>query len=444
MPPKAAPKAKAKAGAKKEEQAGEIIQCFQKMDSNKDGIITHDELAKVLRALDPKAWTDKKVEALLKDMDKDGDGKINVDDFVTYIMSSHPTDKKNRKNVLDAAAKIEVKAEEVEGPEGTDGKEALAHVLDKLFEQYDIDKDGQIERIEFLEGEEKRLGGLDFGPKPRREAMAWFKEIGAEGTPVNGMFVSREKWNAGILKLAVDAVGADEKKQADWIFENRLKAILEAILAEEEAKKPKDDGKPAAAPIDPAKEPTYPMKIGFKELADRITEARAWNKSVLILSNELDQPETFLSYQNYGVVDAKQLINEVFVKKSKSMNDARADVEAKLKQCMNSSGFCKPVHVRLSNSAFDIVKLCEDGVVPQDVFNCEAWTPSLALEKGYIDEGHKFNVEVDDNKKWKDFHVVISSTFTLESGKEHLTDKIPFFDKLAVLDIDPDSIEKGP
>lgn len=443
MPPKkasASPAPKAKA---KEKQAGEIIQCFQKIDQNNDGTITHDELAKVMRALDPKAWTDKKVEALLKDMDKDGDGKINVDDFVTYIMSSHPTDKKNQKSVQDAAA--QVKKEDVEGPEGTDGKEALTKVLDTLFDQYDSDKDGKIERIEFLEGEEKRLGSLDFGPKPRREAMAWFKEIGAEGTPVDGMFVSREKWDTALKKLADAAVGADLKKQADWIFENRLKAILEATKAEEEAKaKLSGGGESASAPtVNPAVMPSYPIKVGFKEINERIQEAASWKRSVLLLSSGLSEVETYLTYQAYGVVDAKMYINEVFIKKAKTLDDARAEVKEKLMGCMNSSGFVKPVHIRLNSSAFDFVKFCEDGAVPSDIFDPEKWTPEAACTKGYIDEGHKFNVEIEDNKKWKEFHIVFSSTFDLEKAKEHLTDKIPGFDKLAIIEVDPNSIEKG-
>merc|ERR1719253_872436 len=104
---------------------------------------------------------------------------------------------------------------------------------------------------------------------------------------------------------------------------------------------------------------------------------------------------------------------------------------------MNSSGFCKSLHIRLNNSAFDFVKLCEDGVVPTDVFDGEKWTPEAACAKGFFDEGHKFNVEVDDEKKWKDFNLIISSTFDLEKAKEHLADKIPYFDKLAILEVDP-------
>lgn len=372
---------------------------------------------------------------------------------------------KNGKNILAGAGRTildaATKAQEVKSvpdlagqapelkKEDMEEKQALAKVLDKLFEQYYTAKHGEIERIEFLEGEEKRLGRLNFGPRQRREAVAWFKEAGAEGTPVTGMYVAREKWDAAVKKLAAEAVGAvNIKGQAQWIFENRLKALLEANLPKEDtALVPKDAGAGQSAEQLTASgvPPAYPLKIGFKDIAERIKEARAWNKSVLLLASGLSEVETYLTYQHMGVVDAKLYINEVYVKKAMTQDDARAEVRRKLAQCMqNESGFCKPVHVRLSNSAFDFVKFCSSGVVPQDVFNPDEWTPEAACKKGFIDDAHVLHANIEDQKRWKDFHIVISSSFDLETAKEHLTDKIPHFDKLAILEVQPNSIEKGP
>jgi hypothetical protein len=356
-------------------------------------------------------------------------------------MISNPSDK-SRKSVPDAPPRPASQA---------GGQEALAKVLEKLFEHCDTDQDGAIERVEFLDAEERRLGRLEFGPKQRREAVAWFKEAGAEGTPVQGMFVSREKWNAAIKKLAEDAVGTgDAKKQAEWIFEHRLKALQEKAQAEDEAKAARakeDDARaaPAPPPVVSDAPPVYPLKVPFKDVAARIKEARSWNKTVLVLSSGLSEVETYLNYQHMGIVDAKLYINEIYVKKAKSQDQARAEVKKKFEQCMqNESHFCKPIHVRLANTAFDLVKFCGDGVVPQEMFNPEVWTPEFACKKGFIDQNHQSDYELEDQKRWKDFHIVISSTFGLEAAKEHLTGMIPHFDKLAILEVDPDSIAKGP
>merc|ERR1712039_712881 len=109
------------------------------------------------------------------------------------------------------------------------------------------------------------------------------------------------------------------------------------------------------------------------------------------------------------------------------------DIRTILDQGMKSSGvFCKPIHIRFGNSAFDFKSLCGEEV-PADVFDPKTWTPEEACKKGFIDEGHKTNVTLEDQKKWKDFHLIVSSTFDLAGAEEHLKDKIPHYDKLAII-----------
>jgi len=111
-----------------------------------------------------------------------------------------------------------------------------------------------------------------------------------------------------------------------------------------------------------------------------------------------------------------------------------------LTHAMNSHGFTKLLHIRLSNSAFDLKKFCCDEV-PADIFDPQIWTIEEAFKRGFFDEGQKVNLELEDELKWKEFCVVATSTFDLERAKEFLTDKIPHFDKLAIIVIDPASFE---
>jgi len=54
-------------------------QAFKMFDINGDGYIDHSELAKIVGgvSVDEKAW-----KAIIADIDTDGDGVINMDEFV--------------------------------------------------------------------------------------------------------------------------------------------------------------------------------------------------------------------------------------------------------------------------------------------------------------------------------------------------------------------------
>lgn len=105
---------------------------------------------------------------------------------------------------------------------------------------------------------------------------------------------------------------------------------------------------------------------------------------------------------------------------------------------MNAHGFCKPLHIRMANAALDWSKFCCDDF-PADLFDGELWSIENAYKRGWFDNGHKMLLELENEKKWKEFHVVLTSTFDLESATEFLADKIPHYDKLAILTIDPKS-----
>eukprot|EP00747_Dinoflagellata_sp_TGD_P128490 gnl/TRDRNA2_/TRDRNA2_174545_c1_seq2.p1 gnl/TRDRNA2_/TRDRNA2_174545_c1~~gnl/TRDRNA2_/TRDRNA2_174545_c1_seq2.p1 ORF type:complete len:167 (+),score=54.58 gnl/TRDRNA2_/TRDRNA2_174545_c1_seq2:103-603(+) len=65
----------------------EIKDKFKELDSNGDGYLSFDELARLLRR-GRYDITDDEVQKLWEGIDNDGDGKVDFDEFVDYIFSS--------------------------------------------------------------------------------------------------------------------------------------------------------------------------------------------------------------------------------------------------------------------------------------------------------------------------------------------------------------------
>jgi len=318
------------------------------------------------------------------------------------------------------------------------GKERLENILSELFKCYDTDEDGQLERVEFLDGEEKRLGRLEFGPRQRKASFQWFKEAGAEGIPMTGMFLSQKNWKAAYVTSAIEESGIrdDTAKLAEWIWDEKAKFLVAACY-----RKPAVYiDTPLADPDTPPTSTEYPIQCGLRELSDKLQEACCLGRQALVLSSGLREVETFLSYQLMNVVDAKKILNEVFIEKSKSKEEALDDLRNTLTKAMNSSGFAKPLHIHMGNTAFDWVSFCNDDF-PADLFSGTLWTIDNAFQRKFFDDGHKMSLELEDEQRWKQFHVIVSSTFDLDQANVHLFDKIPHYDELAIIVIDPASVQ---
>jgi Ca2+-binding EF-hand superfamily protein len=433
MPPKAQSKAKAKGdGAAKKptkEQTAEIMKVFQAYDSNGDGSISSEELGALLCKLDG-GIDQKQVEALMKDINRKGNkGGIDIEDFILWIMSK-PKEKDN----VEAAAKFTPPPTESGGLDG---------LLKEIFDCIDENKDGEIERVEMLTAEEARCkgGDLDFGIKERREVVAWFKESGATGTPTDGMFLSREQFGTALKKKAAEGAGVAETAvdQLQAWLEDHYKVLLD------EARKPPapvvaaaEDGMPGPPGSPP---PEYPLTIPFDALSARIEEAAKHGKAVLILASELEQIEAYMNYQSTITIDCKALIVKAVFKSEITKEEMSLEGKKQLTSAMNSSGFCKPLWLRLNSSAFDFFKNFSADDFPHELFGGRSmWTIEEAHKRGYFDDNYKTMLGLEEEKKWKQFQVILTSTFDLEKGKEHLADKIPNWDKLAILHVDPKSV----
>ena len=61
---------------------------FAKFDVNGDGNVTKEELARVLRKLDPELFTDERVNGLFAAMDRNNDHHISYTEFVDFIFAA--------------------------------------------------------------------------------------------------------------------------------------------------------------------------------------------------------------------------------------------------------------------------------------------------------------------------------------------------------------------
>jgi len=314
----------------------------------------------------------------------------------------------------------------------------LVKLLEDIFKMYDQDEDGRIERVEWLEGEERRLGKLGFGPKVRRASVHWFKEAGAEGTVTDGMFLDFEKFKTAYLTTSVQESGipANEPlKLSEWIMEEKAQGLFR-VCCKTRPSLTQNTSELLPPPVtSTAAAPRYPITCTLRDVVRRFEEARQFGKMVLVLQNGKDDVETFMKYRNYVPIDSKQILSEMLIRKSKSKEECAAEVGQKLRSGMYSNGFCKPLWIHMGNSAFNWNGFCCEEF-PDEVFSGSRWTIENAFKRGMIDDTAKMMLEINNEEKWQDFQLIITSRFDLEGAEEHLKDKIPFYNELAIISVD--------
>lgn len=103
---------------------------------------------------------------------------------------------------------------------------------------------------------------------------------------------------------------------------------------------------------------------------------------------------------------------------------------------------CAPVHIKMGKNEIDWKNFCCDDF-PAEMFSAARWTPDKALEMKFIDENMWSKVTELDPGRWRKFTLILSSDFNLEEANKILSGQLPYFQELAIIVIDPDSVAKG-
>lgn len=249
-----------------------------------------------------------------------------------------------------------------------------------------------------------------------------------------------------VTKGSIDRFAALGTLQPNELREKHPVAFAVAIYLEAViwAAKEKLGMNVAEAPPPPAegeKPPEWPIMVGIQELPAALADARRWSKTPLFLcSGKVSVVDTFFQYQSATLVDAKWILSKVDVKKELSVSDVREEVRKRLIAALK---FGQPIHIAMSNSAVTLkAKYCSDAEFPEGLFNNELW---------FTKEVHSKIVRESDLTDWPgafpgamkgtESYSFVTSDFSLESAREFLPAVLPHFEDMAIIQIDPATID---
>ncbi|VDN14218.1 unnamed protein product [Dibothriocephalus latus] len=129
--------------------AERYIEAFKAADRDGSGTLTRDELVAVLK---DNGMAAAKADKLMEKLDLNGDGIITFGEYkVALNISSQPMDAwKELFESLDKDGSGTVSAEELKAYLQQTGSENLQDTVDAWMEDYDTNKDGQLNYREFL------------------------------------------------------------------------------------------------------------------------------------------------------------------------------------------------------------------------------------------------------------------------------------------------------
>ncbi|XP_024009245.1 calcium-binding protein CML24 [Eutrema salsugineum] len=133
----------------------DIRKVFQRFDKNGDGKISIDELKDVIRALSPTA-SPEETKSMMKELDLDGNGFIDMDEFVALFQIGDGNSNGNDAQDLKAAFDLYdldgngwISAKELQSVMNNLGEKCSIQDCKKMISSVDVDGDGCVNFEEF-------------------------------------------------------------------------------------------------------------------------------------------------------------------------------------------------------------------------------------------------------------------------------------------------------
>ena len=136
------------------EKRKEYQDAFEMFDKDKDGAITARELGNMMRSIGQNP-TDEEVMAMIKEVDLNSDGKIELDEFMTLMARNSPDTQTedeviNAFRVFDKEGNGLIATAELKHIMMTIGDKMTEAEADEMSHEADIDDDGVINYEEFV------------------------------------------------------------------------------------------------------------------------------------------------------------------------------------------------------------------------------------------------------------------------------------------------------
>jgi hypothetical protein len=196
-----------------------------------------------------------------------------------------------------------------------------------------------------------------------------------------------------------------------------------------------------APPLADEQPPDWPIMIGVKEIPDALAQAVKWQRTPLFLCNgKAGTVDTFFQYQACTLIDAKWILSKVDVKKELSVVQMREEIRTRLVSALK---FGRPIHIAMANSAVAIKnKYCTDAEFPKELFKNATWFQTDVHYKVVREEDMvHWPGAFPGRMKGTESYSFVTSDFNLDSAREFLPDVLPYFQDMAIIQIDPASID---
>mmetsp|Transcript_54703 Transcript_54703/g.127972 ORF Transcript_54703/g.127972 Transcript_54703/m.127972 type:complete len:396 (+) Transcript_54703:1-1188(+) len=149
----------------------QVVRIFRKYDQDRDNKLSHQELHRLMVQLNPHSWTDKKTKILMKAIDNNNNGAIDMTEFLDYIFPKVGVDQyasiRNATGGMQGLSEYEMVMEQFRGHDangnGTMDKEEFGRLMmslrpggwnpqdtERVFNAVDKDRSGEVDCSELV------------------------------------------------------------------------------------------------------------------------------------------------------------------------------------------------------------------------------------------------------------------------------------------------------